>query len=389
MKIKDIALSAAYVGQSVVKAICVGAQEVWSAVKYIVFADPVVEQICVANFSSDGVGVSEEDAAKVTTFSRKFRGNTEIKSFDESIYFTSVKILNNDEFHGCSSLERIDLSNIESIGGYCFNNCINLVVNFDYPQVKNIGAGAFSGCTVRLINTEGVESYSGAFGGDKVSGVVNMPNLKGTCGSFNGTNITHVLSLGQAISLGTVAFGRCKNIVKLILPASLEVIGQQAFIDTPLKNTEHNIADIIKNVKETKYEAFVRSGVYIEDLRLDSLETMGGNDFDSCDIRKVSNTGKVSSIGKQSFYNNPNLSEVNISEHVTQIGNNAFSRCSSLKTVILNPVVPPSIGTTIFSNTHADLTIYVPDASVEAYKTASNWSTYTDRIEPLSKYVES
>ena len=82
MKIKDIALSAAYVGQRVVKAICVGAQEIWSAVKYIVFADPVVEQICVANFSSDGIGVLTEDAAKVTDIGTIFNGNTEITSFD-------------------------------------------------------------------------------------------------------------------------------------------------------------------------------------------------------------------------------------------------------------------------------------------------------------------
>ena len=39
MKIKDISLSAAYVGQRVVKAICVGAQEIWSAEKY----DQIVE----------------------------------------------------------------------------------------------------------------------------------------------------------------------------------------------------------------------------------------------------------------------------------------------------------------------------------------------------------
>lgn len=32
--------------------------------------------------------------------------------------------------------------------------------------------------------------------------------------------------------------------------------------------------------------------------------------------------------------------------------------------------------------------IYVPDALVESYKTATNWSTYADQIHPLSEYVE-
>ena len=87
MKIKDIALSAAAIGERVVKAIAIGAVEVWSAIKYIVFKDPVVEQICVSNFSSDGVGVTEEDAAKVTSIDTIFRENTEIVSFDELQYF--------------------------------------------------------------------------------------------------------------------------------------------------------------------------------------------------------------------------------------------------------------------------------------------------------------
>ena len=32
--------------------------------------------------------------------------------------------------------------------------------------------------------------------------------------------------------------------------------------------------------------------------------------------------------------------------------------------------------------------IYVPDNSVDAYKAATNWSQYADRIKPLSEYVE-
>ena len=32
--------------------------------------------------------------------------------------------------------------------------------------------------------------------------------------------------------------------------------------------------------------------------------------------------------------------------------------------------------------------IYVPNESVDTYKTATNWSTYADIIKPLSEYVE-
>ena len=46
--------------------------------------------------------------------------------------------------------------------------------------------------------------------------------------------------------------------------------------------------------------------------------------------------------------------------------------------------------TTLDSNSKfpSAFTIYVPDALVEQYKTATNWSKYADKIKPLSEYVE-
>jgi hypothetical protein len=38
------------------------------------------------------------------------------------------------------------------------------------------------------------------------------------------------------------------------------------------------------------------------------------------------------------------------------------------------------LGLNVFYNTHASLQIKVPAGSVEAYKAASGWSDYADRI---------
>lgn len=35
------------------------------------------------------------------------------------------------------------------------------------------------------------------------------------------------------------------------------------------------------------------------------------------------------------------------------------------------------------------LNVYVPDDLVDAFKAATNWSAFGDRIKPLSTYVES
>ena len=72
---------------------------------------------------------------------------------------------------------------------------------------------------------------------------------------------------------------------------------------------------------------------------------------------------------------------------VTSIGGNEFSGCTAMKSFVIRAIAPPSLGVNSFSGNPCS--IYVPDQSVEAYKTASNWSTYASKIKPLSEYVES
>ena len=61
----------------------------------------------------------------------------------------------------------------------------------------------------------------------------------------------------------------------------------------------------------------------------------------------------------------------------------AFSGCVSLKTITLLPTTPPQFYYTV-SGCESLETIYVPDESVDAYKTATGWSAVADMIKPLS-----
>lgn len=77
-----------------------------SADKYIKFVDPVVAQICATNWG-DGVGITKKQAAAVTSLHTAFEDRTDVSSFDEGVYFTSVK-----DYGGAfrrSSLVRIKL----------------------------------------------------------------------------------------------------------------------------------------------------------------------------------------------------------------------------------------------------------------------------------------
>lgn len=91
----------------------------------------------------------------------------------------------------------------------------------------------------------------------------------------------------------------------------------------------------------------------------------------------------ITSIRGYVFYSCSSLTSVEIPNSVTSIGNYAFWSCSSLTSVTVERTVPPTLGTNVFNNTHSSLKIYVPSASVNAYKAATNWSSYASKIQAI------
>ncbi len=86
------------------------------------------------------------------------------------------------------------------------------------------------------------------------------------------------------------------------------------------------------------------------------------------------------------FSNCPNLELAILPDTVTSIKNYAFFRSAKLRNVIVKASTPPALeNKDAFNGVDSNFIIYVPDASVEAYKTATNWNAYADRIVPLSQ----
>ena len=52
-----------------------------------------------------------------------------------------------------------------------------------------------------------------------------------------------------------------------------------------------------------------------------------------------------------------------------------------LKNIYCKPLIPPVLeNTSVFDNNNEGRLIHVPTASVDIYKSATNWSTYGDYI---------
>lgn len=78
------------------------------------------------------------------------------------------------------------------------------------------------------------------------------------------------------------------------------------------------------------------------------------------------------------------LSNITIPASVTTLNAGAFDSCSGMKSMILLPETPPTIGYLTFNDNNT--LFYVPDNRVNAYKTASDWTEFASRIHPMSDY---
>lgn len=112
-----------------------------------------------------------------------------------------------------------------------------------------------------------------------------------------------------------------------------------------------------------------------------SLTYIGYVAFYHCKALTVINfLAKLETIDTYAFEGCTSLTSINIPAKVKTIGDNAFYGCTKLASVYVNNSTPFTLGTSVFGNNASGRKIYVPSAAVSAYKSATNWSSYSGYI---------
>lgn len=219
--------------------------------------------------------------------------------------------------YGCSSLTKVDGTNVKSIGESAFYECVNLNEVRGFNELTTIGDNAFNGCvSIQRINiSENVESV-------------------GESCFENCNQLQRVTINGKIPGISRYCFYGCSNLSEIVL-------GENA----------------AKSIKVIGVQAFGQCGSLVE--------------LDLTDFENLEN------IGERAFENCGELSTVRLPENLKKIPDNCFKDCESLSILQLNSEKVPTLGTTIFGdNVPGYLHLWVKKDAVEKYR-----SQYTSNLD--------
>ena len=173
---------------------------------------------------------------------------------------------------------------------------------------------------------------------------------------------------------------------KYVIPDGITTISEYAFSGWETGGNSSNTISIPDSVTSIGHHAFFCCNVYTLPMIGKGVTSIDYNAFNGCPfIRSVNIPDNVTTIARDAFSSCRDLRTVTIGKGVTSIGGNAFGFCDSLTTVTIKAVTPPSIESYSFQSIPSNSLFFVNFASIDAYKTATNWSQYASRIYP---YIE-
>ena len=260
-------------------------------------------------------------------------GTTYDLSTFSGLYYWSTGIINSSAFQNNYSIQSIE-TNATSISMRAFMSCSSLS-QVNLPMCSYIGVDAFANCY----------------------------------------NLSQV-SLPICGHIGAIAFGSCSSLTKISLPMC-SYIGVAAFANC------YNLSQVSLPVC-----SYIGGGAFgycssLSQVNLPMCISVWATAFEYCTSLTQVSLPMCEIIRVRAFEYCRALSQVNL-PICSYIAAAVFRYCSSLSRITIGyssvcSLYSPNIfdGTKITSSTGS---IYVPASLVNAYKSATNWSQYSNRI---------
>lgn len=186
---------------------------------------------------------------------------------------------------------------------------------------------------------------------------------------YDFTAMTEAVISDCVTNIGNSTFSGCTSLTSVTIPTSVISIG-----NTSMSTNVFTNCTSLTNISIPNSVTFIGSSVFRNCSNLisltipDSVESIGAGLCNGCtNLRYIEIGSGITSFGITSG----NETKINQS-------------CPNLEYISINALTPPNTFRSPIQSLE-NLSIYVPDASVDAYKTATYWSSYADKIKPMSE----
>lgn len=329
----------------------------------------------------------------------------------------NIEIIKKNAFSSCKNITKIVIpSSVTTIGSNAFQNCTNLEnVSVDaenpvYDSRDNCNAiintetnTLITGCKSTTIPDNVIYIGDAAFYGINCSENSLPAGLKGigkrAFSYASGIQHFNCLNLEE---IGENAFYNNATIEMVTIGSSLKKIGGAAF--RSCNNLKEFHVDSLQHWCNITFVNYMSTpmcnttcNLYINDTLLgdtliipEDITTINAYTFAYCSsLKNVTLHDKISSMGNGAFQGCLNIENVLIPNKITKINDSVFKHCTNLKYIDFTNYseIPTLSNVSAFQDNNCKF--IVPDDLYNRWVSATNWSTYADRIIKASEYTES
>lgn len=202
------------------------------------------------------------------------------------------------------------------------------------------------------------------------------------------TNMVATNYLPQSLEvIAANAFSNCR-VLEVTVPSSVKEIGMTAFNNCYMLPEIYISNKLTKWGEQTFYQNRAAKTLTIE-ANPESIKEIPFVSFKGCNsLEEIIVPEGYESIGGEAFLSCAKVKKVDLPSTLATIGSSAFGT-SAPDVIIVRAEVPPTVTNLnyyLFSpNCLETATVYVPAASIDAYKAAGMWEYFTN-YRPLTEY---